>query len=100
GDVDRVGATLLKIDDGIDTGPVYEYLRYPLDERAETHVRIQWRCVLENLDTVAGKLLAIHAGQATTIDTSNRASAVLGQPRLTAYLRWKLRVYRGRKCVP
>jgi folate-dependent phosphoribosylglycinamide formyltransferase PurN len=94
-DLERVGVTLLRIDEGVDTGPVYGYFRYDYDEAAESHNRIQWRCVLENLDAIAAKLLDIDAGQATRIDTAGRESAVWGQPWLSSYFRWK-RHARGR----
>ena len=94
-DLERVGVTLLQIDEGVDTGPVYGYFTYEYDEAAESHYRIQWRCVLENLDAIATKLLDIAAGRASRIDTAGRQSAVWGQPWLSSYLRWK-RHARGR----
>jgi CheY-like chemotaxis protein len=88
-DYGRVGMTLLRIDAGVDTGPVYGYYSYPYDERAESHTVIQKRMVLENLDAVRDRLLDIHRGDATPLDTTGRASAVWGQPWLTSYLRWR-----------
>jgi methionyl-tRNA formyltransferase len=90
-DLGRVGLTLLRIDAGADTGPVFGYFTYPYDERRESHVVIQKRMVLENLDALRERLLAVVAGRAAPIDTSGRASHAWGQPWLTAYLRWKLR---------
>ena len=81
--------TLLKVDAGVDTGPVYGYYRYTFDERSESHVVIQYRVVMENLDAVAMRLKDIAAGTAQPLDTSNRASAAWGQPWLTRYLRWQ-----------
>jgi folate-dependent phosphoribosylglycinamide formyltransferase PurN len=89
GDLERVGMTLLKIDAGIDTGPVYGYFTYPYDEVHDSHLVIQRRMMLENLDAIAQKLCDIHAGRAQPIDTSERSSAEWGQPWLTAYFRWK-----------
>ncbi|HYP52494.1 MAG TPA: formyltransferase family protein [Pyrinomonadaceae bacterium] len=94
GDTERVGMTLLKIDKGVDTGPVYGYYTYDFDERRESHVRIQHRVVLENLDALRDKLLDIHAGRARPLDTRGRHSATWGQPWLTSYLRWKRRARR------
>jgi hypothetical protein len=88
-DVDRVGVSLLKIDKGVDTGPIYGYFGYKYDEVAESHYRIQCRCVLENLGALAAKLLEIYRGSATAIDITGRKSAAWGQPWMTAYLRWK-----------
>jgi folate-dependent phosphoribosylglycinamide formyltransferase PurN len=91
GDRDRVGATLLRIDAGVDTGPVYGYYSYAYDERRESHILIQKRVVLENLDAIRDRLLAIGAGEARPLDTSGRESHAWGQPWLTAYMRWKRR---------
>jgi hypothetical protein len=88
-DLGRVGLTLLKIDKGVDTGPVYGYYTYDLDEVRESHIVIMTRVVFENLDRIERKLLEIHGGMAERLDTSGRASAVWGQPWLTSYLRWK-----------
>ena len=91
GDLSRVGLTLLRIDAGVDTGPVYGYFSYPFDEREESHIVIQLRVLLENLDAIRDTMLKATAGTAEPLDTRGRRSAVWGQPRLTAYLRWKLR---------
>jgi folate-dependent phosphoribosylglycinamide formyltransferase PurN len=88
-DMDRVGMTLLKIDAGVDTGPVYGYYRYAYDERRESHIVIQYRVVLENLDAVATRLGEVAQGTAQPLDTTNRASGSWGQPWLTRYLRWQ-----------
>jgi len=88
-DLGRVGLTLLKIDKGVDTGPVYGYYTYDVDEVRESHIVIMTRVVFENLERIQRKLLEIHAGNAEALDTSGRASAVWGQPWLTSYLRWK-----------
>jgi len=88
-DLDRVGATLLRIDEGIDTGPVYAYYRTDIDERAETHTVIQLRVVYDNLDQIGRDLRSIYEGRSRPIDVTRRPSATWGQPRLTDYLRWK-----------
>jgi hypothetical protein len=89
-DLDRVGMTLLKVDAGIDTGPVYLHGTCDIDEIRETHTVIQHRAVIENLDEIGRILLALCRGeQVPTIDTTGRRSATWGQPRLTKYLRWK-----------
>ena len=91
GDLAKVSMTLLKVDEGIDTGPVYGYYSYPFDSRSESHFQIQARVILENLDAIADKFREIAAGLAVTLPTHGRSSAVWGQPRLTAYLRAKWR---------
>lgn len=88
-DLDRVGMTLLKIDEGVDTGPVYGYYGCALDEVNESHLVIQDRVVFDNLPALRAKLEEIQAGTAQTIDTSGRKSKAWGQPWLSSYLKWK-----------
>lgn len=88
-DLSRVGMTVLRIDRGIDTGPVFGYFTAPVDEQSETHIVIQHRMTLDNLDRIRDLVRAIAAGSAVPIDVSERASAAWGQPRLTAWRRWK-----------
>jgi hypothetical protein len=88
-DLDRVGATLLRIDAGVDTGPVFAYYRAAIDEARESHVVIQHRVVFDNLPQIAADLRAIAVGEARPVDVSGRTSAAWGQPRLTDWLRWK-----------
>ena len=89
GDREKVGLTLLQADKGVDTGPVYGYYRYPFDETEESHIRIQHRCLIENLARVADKFREIYAGKAEVIDTSGRDSQTWGQPWLSKHLAWK-----------
>jgi methionyl-tRNA formyltransferase len=89
-DLDRVGMTLLKVDRGIDTGPIYLQASYRLDEVQESHIVIQYRAVTENLDAIAQTLTALCRGdEVSPVPTAGRRSATWGQPRLTDYLRWK-----------
>lgn len=88
-DLARVGATMLRIDKGVDTGPVFGYYRTDIDERTESPIVIQHRVVLDNLATIAEDLRNVVEGAAQPIDTSGRASATWGQPRLSDYIRWK-----------
>jgi len=90
-DLDKVGVTLLKIDKGIDTGPVYGYFTYPYDETRESHIVIQQRCLFDNLAAVRAKIEEVCAGRARSIDTRGRPSGEWGQPWLTRYLRWRRR---------
>ena len=90
-DLDRVGMTLLRIDAGIDTGPVYLHGTCEYDERRDSHIVIQQRAVVDNLEAIGRTLTAIAGGDAfPPVNTQGRRSAVWGQPRLTQYLRWKL----------
>ena len=95
-DLGRVGMTLLRIDKGVDTGPVYGYYSYPFDEVAESHVRIQHRVVFDNLPQLASRLQEICAGRAEPLDAHGRPSAAWGQPWLTSYLKWKRAARRDR----
>jgi len=88
-DLERVGMTLLRIDKGVDTGPVFGYFTYPFDERNESHIVIQDRVVFENLDAIRAKLEEIYRGEAQPISTEGRESAAWGQPWLTRYWAWK-----------
>lgn len=88
-DLGRVGATLLRIDEGVDTGPVFAYYTADFDERSESHVVIQHRVVFDNLDLLARDLRRVAGGSARPVDVSGRRSAAWGQPRMTDYIRWK-----------
>jgi hypothetical protein len=90
GDRENVGMTLLRIDRGVDTGPVFGYFRVDADP-AESHVVTQHRAVLDHLDAIRDKLLDIESGAAVPIDTAGRRSATWGQPWLSAYLRMRRR---------
>lgn len=90
-DLTRVGMTLLRVDAGIDTGPVYLHGTCEYDEDRDSHIVIQQRAVVDNLDAVGETLIAVARGeQVPPVDTAGRQSAVWGQPRLTSYLQWKL----------
>ncbi len=88
-DLNNVGMTLLRVDPGIDTGPVFGYYHCALDELRESHIVIQSRVVFDNLDSLRVKVEEILAGTAHTIDTTGRPSRAWGQPWLTSYLHWK-----------
>jgi hypothetical protein len=97
GDLDRVGLTLLRVDRGVDTGPVYGFYRCNYDETSESHIVIMTKLVLDNLDQIAVRLAEVCEGRATRIDTTGRRSAIWGQPWLTAYMRWKCNAGRRRR---
>ncbi len=96
-DLDNVGLTLLKVDPGVDTGPVYGYFHCALHETRESHIVLMTRLVIENLDAIRDRLLEVVAGTATRIDTRGRRSAVWGQPWLSKYLRWKAQARRRQR---
>ncbi len=90
GDRGNIGMTLLRIDRGVDTGPVFAYFRVD-PAPGESHVVTQHRVVLDHLDAIRDTLLAIAAGSAAPIDTTGRRSAAWGQPWLSAYLKMRRR---------
>ena len=90
-DLANVGLTLLQIDEGVDTGPVYGYYCCGFDEIADTHLIIQARAVFENLDALRDKLCEINLGTARPVPIRGGKSAVWGQPWLSRHLAWKRR---------
>jgi hypothetical protein len=95
-DLTRVGMTLLRVDAGIDTGPVYLHGTCDFDETRDSHTVIQYRAVVDNLDAIGHVFVALGRGdQVPTISTAGRASAVWGQPRLSNYFQWKRAARRG-----
>lgn len=89
-DFDHVGMTLLRVDSGVDTGPVYLHAACSFDERRESHTVIQHRAVFDNLEAIGRTLTAIAGGaDLRPVETAGRRSAVWGQPRLTKYILWK-----------
>ena len=100
-DLDRVGMTLLRVDTGIDTGPVYFHGTCNYDEVADSHIVIQYRAVFDNLDAIGRTLTAIASGDpVAAVPTAGRRSAEWGQPQLTKYLRWKRTARRLHKTSP
>ncbi len=99
GDDRNVGMTLLKVDEGVDTGPIYGYYSYDFDSRGESHIKIQTRVVTENLERVRDKLIEIVNGDATPIETNGRKSGAWGHPWLTKYIGWKLRARQERNAA-
>ena len=94
-DRDHVGMTLLKIDKGIDTGPVYGYYHCEFDEVTDSHHVIQHKVVFDNLKLLRTKFAEIYAEQAKPLDTNGLPSGEWGQPWLTAYFRYLRRARRA-----
>lgn len=92
GDFERVGMTMLRVDRGVDTGPIFGYFSYPFDASRESHIEVQNRVLLDNLDGVAALLERIVAGEAEPIPVDGRASGAWGQPRLSSYARLRRRL--------
>jgi folate-dependent phosphoribosylglycinamide formyltransferase PurN len=85
----HVGMTLLRIDEGIDTGPIFGHYTCEFDARRDSHIKIQAKALIDNLDALRSKLTEIAAGTAPVVDVRGRPSREWGQPRLSAYLRWR-----------
>ncbi len=94
GDYERVGLTLLRVDRGIDTGPIFGYFHCDFDEHRESHIRIQKRMSFDNLDAIWQRIADVAAGRAAPIPVAGRSSRTWGQPRLSAYIGWRLRARR------
>jgi methionyl-tRNA formyltransferase len=93
--------TLLRVDNGVDTGPVYLHATCAYDERRDSHIVIQQRAVVDNLDAIGRTLTALARSEdVQPVNTEGRRSAVWGQPRLTDYLRWKLAARRTTLPIP
>ncbi len=97
GDIGKVGMTLLQIDEGIDTGPVFGYYSYDFDSLKESHIRIQTRVVTENFGEIESKIREISEGKARRIEVESRPSDVWGHPWITKYIVWKTRARKGGK---
>ncbi|MBI1346655.1 formyl transferase [bacterium] len=90
-DMSHVGLTVLKIDRGIDTGPIYGYFRYNFDPLQESHHVIQHRTVFENLRDLQRLLCEMAAGTAQPLTVTDTESREWGQPWLTKFLRYRRR---------
>lgn len=84
-DLANVGLTVLKIDRGIDTGPIFGYFRYDFDALSESHHVIQHRAVFENLDGLQHLLTTMACGTAQPLKVAATESREWGQPWLTKY---------------
>lgn len=86
---EKVAVTLLRIDAGVDTGPVYGYYSCDFDSARDSHVVIQAKAVTDNLDAIRREFEETASGAAQPIETHGRASAFGGQTWLTKYVSWK-----------
>lgn len=88
-DLEHVGMTLLRVDSGVDTGPILLQASYPYDEVNETHRVIQYRVILENLERITRCLIESVRRGIHPLNIEARTSNTWGQPWLSAYLKWK-----------
>ncbi|NHX41499.1 MULTISPECIES: formyltransferase family protein [Haloarcula] len=89
GEPEKVGYTFLRIDEGIDTGPIIAQGGTEFDPSEDGHLYIQYKVVADNLDEIGGALKHAVESNCDSLDVTGRESDVWGQPRLSAYLRWK-----------
>lgn len=85
-DYNNVGVTLLKIDRGVDTGPIYGYFKYDYNSKSETHNIIQTKVVSENFDQIKTRLIEVFNDEAQNVNTEGLPSNIYGQPKLSSYL--------------
>ena len=92
-DYDNIGMTFLKVDKGIDTGPIFAYFKVSIDKTKPlvSHNIIQIKSVFDNLDGIKNKLKEIYNNQISPIKVSNRNSKLWGQPWFTEFIKIKLR---------
>lgn len=91
GDFKNVGMSLMQIDKGIDTGPIYHYFFTKKSMPEYTHNEIQARVVYDNLELIAEKFVKIMNGELSPINPVNSKGGLYGQPRLTNYLKQIMR---------
>lgn len=92
GDDDLVGYSLIRIDEGIDTGEIHSQNGTSFDPIDDEHVYLQQKVVKDNLEEIGQTLRDVHGSQSTPLDTTDRRSAIWGMPKLSAWLTWKRRV--------
>ncbi len=89
-DYEKIGMTLLKVNKGIDTGPIFGYFKvdFGLDENP---LAVQEKVVFDNLEAIRSKLEQIYNGEAEAIKIdANRKSGFWGQPKLSSFIKWKV----------
>ncbi len=99
GDDANVGMTLLRINEGIDTGPVFGHYRCEFDSLRDSHILIQNKVVIDNLESLRSKLIEIDEGVASPVNTTGRPTREWGQPWMSAYLRWRKRARTRRRAL-
>lgn len=89
GERHRVAYSLLRIDDGIDTGSILSQSGTQYNPRDDSHIYIQYKVVADNLDEIVRTVNTVE--EQAAIDTSDRESALWGMPTLSAWITWKRR---------
>jgi len=94
GDDDKVGFSLIRINDGIDTGEIFAQHGTTFNPVNDEHVYIQLKVVADNLPSLTPVITAVADGEAEPIPTDDRQGPLWGMPKLSAWLTWKRRVQR------
>lgn len=92
GEDDMVGYSMIRIDEGIDTGEIHAQNGTSFNPIDDEYLYIQLKVVADNLEEIEQTLEDINSGRSTPEDTSQRRSAMWGMPKLSAWLTWKRRV--------
>lgn len=88
GDLGRIGWSLLRVDDGIDTGHVIaQGTTTAFDPARDSHVVLQHRAHIDGLPEIAAALEAAAGGTVPHVDTSGRESNYFSHPGLSDFLR-------------
>lgn len=96
-DVNRIGWSLLRIDEGVDTGPVLaQGLAKTIDPARENYAIMQHKAQFDGVPEVVAAMQQLAAGQTPQVSTACRASGNYTHPGLSDYLRYRrvLRRYR------
>lgn len=91
-DEKNVGTTLLRIDRGVDTGPVFGYFKTEILPLHESALVIQDRTLFDNLGEIQQALIEAVEGHRPAIDVRGRPSREWGQPWFTAWMRYRRRL--------
>lgn len=88
GDFDNIGWSLLRIDDGIDTGGLVAQGRtHDVNPQLESHVAIQHRAHCDGLVGLVDFLKSVEKRPPPFLSTSSRVSRLYTHPGLTDYLK-------------
>ena len=98
GDIGRVGWSLLRIDQGVDTGPVLaQGVARSIDPARENYSIMQHRAQLEGIPEIAGVMQRLAAGDEPRVITGERAAGHYTHPGIADYLRYRRMLRRHRR---
>lgn len=92
GEEEKVGYSLIRIDDGIDTGEIYAQGGTSFNPQEDEHIYIQLKAVADNLNQIQDCLKEVVEESVEPIDISDRHSGLWGMPKLSAWITWKRKV--------